>query len=41
MELATNAEYESAWCVNQEKLYLRSKFFGQKLRGKNSFEIGK
>ena len=40
IELATNAEYDSAWCANHEKLYLRksknqflrSKFFCQKLR---------
>ena len=40
IELAKNAEYDSAWCANHEKLYLspsknqflRTKFFGQKLR---------
>ena len=40
IELAKNAEYDSGWCANHEKLYLgpsknqilRSKFFGQKLR---------
>ena len=40
IELATNAEYDSAWSADHEKLYfsqsknqfLRSKFFGQKLR---------
>ena len=47
--MAKNAEYDFAWCANHEKLYLspsknqvlRSKFFGQKLRLKNFFEIGK
>ena len=42
IELTRNAEYDSAWCANHEKLYLsplknqilRSKFFGQKLRWK-------
>ena len=42
IELAKNAEYDSAWCAIHEKLYLspsknqilRSKFFGQKLRWK-------
>ena len=42
IELAKNAEYDSAWCANHEKLYLspsknqflRTKFFGQKLRWK-------
>ena len=40
--MAKNAEYDSAWCLDHEKLYLsksknqflRSKFFGQKLRWK-------
>ena len=40
IELAKNKEYDSAWCANQEKLYLstsknqflRPKSFGQKLR---------
>ena len=40
--MAKNAEYDFAWCANDEKLYLspfknqilRSKFFGQKLRWK-------
>ena len=39
MEFAKNAEYDSAWSADHEKLYskpskdqlLRSKFFGQKL----------
>ena len=42
IELAKNVEYDSAWCANQEKLYLspsknqflRSKFFRQKFRWK-------
>ena len=49
IELAKNAEYDSSWCANQEKLYmspsknqfLRSKFFGLKLRLKNYFQTGK
>ena len=40
--MAKNAEYDSAWCANHEKLYLspsknqfiRAKFFVQKLRKK-------
>ena len=40
--MAKNAEYDSAWCANHEKLYLSksknqllgAKFFGQKLRWK-------
>ena len=47
--MAKNAEYDSAWCSNHEKLYLsksknqflRSKFFGQKLRLKKLLWIGK
>ena len=42
IEMAKNAEYDSAWCANHEKLYLspsknqilRWKFFGRKLRWK-------
>ena len=49
IELAKNARYDSAWSADNEKLYfspsknqfLRSKFFRQKLRLKNFFEIGK
>ena len=45
--MAKNAEYDSAWCANHEKLYLsplknqilRSKFFGQKSRLKNSLKL--
>ena len=52
--MAKNAEYDSAWCGNHEKLYLstsknqflRSKFFGHKLRLKKllwnwKIEMGK
>ena len=49
MELAKNAEYDSARCADHEKVYisplgnqfLRSKFFRQKLSlKKNFFKIG-
>ena len=48
-EFAENAGYDSAWSADREKLYLshskhqflRSKFFGQKLKWKNVLQIGK